>query len=39
MNRKFARIVIASLAVVSLAGFAAPAEAGPAVQQRSGWCC
>lgn len=40
MNRKFARIVIASLAVVSLAGFAAPAEAGPAVQtSRTGWCC
>ena len=41
MNRKFTRIVVASLAVVSLAGFAAPAEAGPAVrrQRATGWCC
>lgn len=40
MNRKFARIIIAALAVVSIAGAAAPAEAGPVLQtSRTGWCC
>ena len=40
MNRKATRIFVATVALVSLAGFAAPAEAGPAKDNaRSGWCC
>ena len=41
MSRSFTRIVIASLAVVSLAGMAAPVQAAaPASPQlRNVWCC
>jgi hypothetical protein len=39
MNRKATRIFVATIALVSLAGFAAPAEAGPVKQVRTGWCC
>lgn len=39
MSTKAARVIVASIALVSLAGLAAPAEAAPPVQQRSGWCC
>ena len=39
MNRKATRIFVATIALVSLAGFAAHAEAGPVKQVRTGWCC
>lgn len=40
MNRKATRIIVASIALVGLAGLAAPAEAAPAhIQLRTGWCC
>lgn len=41
MNRKFTRVVIASLAVVSLAGVAAPVQAAApsSPQLRNVWCC
>ncbi|GAB3018177.1 hypothetical protein GCM10011376_01040 [Nocardioides flavus (ex Wang et al. 2016)] len=39
MNRKATRLFVATVALVSLAGFAAPAEAGPVKQVRTGWCC
>ena len=40
MNRKLARIFVATIALVSLAGFAGPAEAGQGKDTaRSGWCC
>jgi len=40
MNRKATRIFVASVALVSLAGFAAPAEAAQIKQTaRTGWCC
>ena len=40
MNRTFTRIVVATIALVSLAGFAGPAEAGQGRDTaRTGWCC
>jgi hypothetical protein len=40
MKSKAPRLVIALVALVSLAGMAAPADAAPAHQQaRSVWCC
>jgi hypothetical protein len=39
MNRKATRIFVATIALVSLAGFAAPAEAGQVKQTRTVWCC
>ena len=40
MNRKATRILVATIALVSLAGFTAPAEAAPAQQTaRNIWCC
>jgi hypothetical protein len=40
MNRKATRIFVATVALVSLAGFAGPAEAGSGRDNaRTGWCC
>ena len=39
MNRKATRIFVATIALVSLAGFAAPAEAGQVKQTSTVWCC
>ena len=40
MKSKTSRIAVAVVALVSLAGFAAPADAAaPAKMARSGWCC
>ncbi|WP_275937867.1 hypothetical protein [Nocardioides oleivorans] len=41
MNSKSARLILASIALVSLAGTAAPAQAAPAgpTTLRTGWCC
>lgn len=39
MNRKATRILVATIALVSLAGFAAPAEAAQVKQTRNVWCC
>jgi hypothetical protein len=40
MKSKAPRILIASIALLSLAGFAAPADAAPAQpQMRNVWCC
>ena len=40
MNRKATRIIVASIALVGLAGLAAPAEAAPSqLQLRNVWCC
>jgi hypothetical protein len=40
MKSKSVRIVVASIALVGLAGVAAPASAAPApVALKSGWCC
>lgn len=38
MKRKAPRIIVASIALIGLAGMAAPAEAAPS-QQRNVWCC
>jgi hypothetical protein len=39
MNRKATRFFVATIALVSLAGFAAPAEAAQVKQTRNVWCC
>ena len=39
MSSKAPRIIVATIALISLAGLAAPAEAAPAKQQRTVWCC
>ena len=40
MNRKTTRILVATVALVSLAGFAGPVEAAQVKQTaRTGWCC
>lgn len=40
MSSKITRIVVASIALVSLAGLSAPADASPArPQARNVWCC
>lgn len=40
MNRKATRILVATVALVSLAGFAAPAEAAQVRETaRNVWCC
>jgi len=40
MNRKATRIVVATIALVSLAGFAAPADAAQVrTTARNVWCC
>lgn len=39
MSSKAPRIIIATIALASLAGFAAPAEAAPPSMQRTVWCC
>ena len=40
MNRKSTRILVATVALVSLAGFAGPVEAAQVKQTaRTGWCC
>jgi len=39
MNSKAPRILIATVALVSLAGLTAPAEAAPVKQSRTVWCC
>ena len=37
MSSKSPRIIVACIALVSLAGMAAPAEAAPPAQQRNVW--
>ena len=39
MKTKAPRLLVALVAVVSLAGLTAPADAAPVKQTRSGWCC
>jgi len=40
MNRKATRIFVAAVALVSMVGLSAPAQAAPAQQlARTGWCC
>ena len=40
MSNKAARFIVASIALVSLAGLSAPADAAPAKPQaRNVWCC
>ena len=41
MKNKSARLILASIALVSLAGMATPAEAAPArpVLMKNVWCC
>ncbi|WP_275937868.1 hypothetical protein [Nocardioides oleivorans] len=40
MNRKATRILVATIALVSLAGFAGPVEAAQVnTTARTGWCC
>ncbi|NYE35884.1 hypothetical protein F4692_000988 [Nocardioides cavernae] len=40
MNRKATRILVAAVALVSLAGLGTPAEAAQVKQTaRTGWCC
>ena len=40
MSSKAPRLIVATIALISLAGLAAPAEAeAPAKQQRTVWCC
>lgn len=40
MSSKVTRIIVASIALVSLAGMAAPADAAPSqLQGRNVWCC
>ena len=39
MSSKAPRIIIATIALIGLAGLAVPAEAAPAKQQRTVWCC
>lgn len=40
MSSKVTRTIVASIALVSLAGLAAPAEAAPSKpQERNVWCC
>lgn len=40
MSSKATRIIVASIALLSLAGFAAPVQASPAQPQtRNVWCC
>lgn len=40
MSSKAPRIIVATVALISLAGLAAPAEAAPSqLQQRTVWCC
>ena len=40
MSTKAARIIVASIALVGLAGMAAPADAAPTQPQaRNVWCC
>lgn len=40
MTSKAPRIIVATIALISLAGLAAPAEAAPSKPQlRTVWCC
>lgn len=39
MTSKAPRIIVACIALVSLAGLAAPAEAAKPSTQRTVWCC
>ena len=39
MSSKAPRTIVATIALVSLAALAAPAEAAPPAQQRNVWCC
>jgi hypothetical protein len=39
MSSKATRVLVATIALLSLAGFAAPAEAAKVQQQRTVWCC
>ena len=39
MISKATRLVVAAIALASLAGMAAPAEASRPPQQRNVWCC
>jgi hypothetical protein len=39
MSNKAPRIIFATIALISLAGLAAPAEAAQPSQQRNVWCC
>lgn len=39
MKTKAPRLLIALVAVVSLAGMTVPADAAPVKQARSVWCC
>jgi hypothetical protein len=39
MSSKATRIIVASIALLSLAGMAAPADAAPKPVQRNVWCC
>ena len=40
MSNKAPRIIVATIALISLAGLAAPAEAAPTKPQtRNVWCC
>jgi hypothetical protein len=39
MSSKVTRVLVASIALISLAGLTAPAEAAPAKQSRTVWCC
>ena len=39
MSSKAPRIIVATIALISLAGLAAPAEAAAPSQQRNVWCC
>jgi hypothetical protein len=39
MSSKATRVLVATIALVSLAGFAAPADAAQVKEQRTVWCC
>jgi len=39
MSIKAPRIIIAAIALASLASMSTPAEAAPAPSQRTVWCC
>ncbi len=39
MRNKAPRLIIAAIALVSLAGLSTPAEAAKPSQQRNVWCC
>lgn len=39
MSNKATRTIVATIALLSLVGFAAPAEAAKPSEQRNVWCC